>query len=93
LQVNDSRMQQVKILSAAMRLDQWSEEFIDSVEYLDVDKKVVVVVHQKLKHIMTDQLRYKSSLLTINLGLENRDKINEILLDRLIARLMDNIDS
>jgi nucleoside-triphosphatase len=77
-------MQQVKSLSAAMRLDQWSGEFIDS-EYLDVDKKVVVVVHQKLKHIMIDQLRYKSSLLTINLGLENRDKINEILLDRLIA--------
>jgi nucleoside-triphosphatase len=62
-----------------------SGEFIDSVEnLLDVDKKVVVVVHQKLKHTVTDQFRYKSSLL-INLGLENRDKVNEILLDRLIA--------
>jgi nucleoside-triphosphatase len=61
-----------------------SQEFIDSVEnLLEVDKKVVVVVHQKLNHIVTDQFRYKSSLL-INLGLENRDKVNEILLDRLI---------
>lgn len=58
-----------------------SGEFIDSVEnLLDVDNKVVVVVHQKLKHIMTDQFRHKSSLL-INLGLENIDKVNEILLE------------
>jgi nucleoside-triphosphatase len=61
-----------------------SGEFIESVEnLLDVDKKVVVVVHQKLKHIVIDQFRNKSSLL-INLGLKNRDKVNEILLDRLI---------
>jgi nucleoside-triphosphatase len=61
-----------------------SQEFIDSVEnLLEVDKKVVVVVHQKLNHTVTDQFRYKSSLL-INLGLENRDKVNEILVDRLI---------
>jgi hypothetical protein len=41
---------------------------------------------QKLKHMVTDQFRYKSSLL-INLGVENRDKVkrNEILLDRLIV--------
>ena len=40
-------------------MDLKSGEFIDSVEnLLDVDKKkVVVVIHQKLKHIVTDQFR------------------------------------
>ena len=62
-----------------------SREFIDSVKnLLDVDKKVIVVVHQKLQHLLTDEFRNKSSLL-INLDLENREKVNEILLDRLIA--------
>ncbi len=62
-----------------------SGEFVDSVKnLLDVDKKVIVVVHQKLQHAVTDEFRDKSSLL-INVGLENRDNINEILLDRLIA--------
>ncbi len=62
-----------------------SKEFIDSVKnLLEVDKKVIVVVHQKLQHLLTDEFRNKSSLL-INLDLENREKVNEILLDKLIA--------
>jgi nucleoside-triphosphatase len=62
-----------------------SEEFVDSVKnLLDVDKKVIVVIHQKLQHAVTDEFRDKSSLL-IDVGLENRDNINEILLDRLTA--------
>ena len=62
-----------------------SREFIDSVKnLLEVDKKVIVVVHQKLQHLLTDEFRNKSSLL-INLDLENREKVNEILFDRLIA--------
>ena len=62
-----------------------SRDFIDSVKNLfDVDKKVIVVVHQKLQHPLTDEFRNKSSLL-INLDLENREKVNQILLDRLIA--------
>ena len=62
-----------------------SREFIDSVKnLLEVDKKVIVVVHQKLQHLLTDEFRNKSSLLT-NLDLENREKANEILLDKLIG--------
>ncbi len=62
-----------------------SREFIDSVmmNLLDVDKKTIVVVHQKLQHPLTEQFRKKSSLL-INLDLGNREKVNEILLDRLL---------
>jgi nucleoside-triphosphatase len=62
-----------------------SREFIDSVKnLLDVDKKVIVVVHQNLQHHLTDEFRNKSSLL-INLNSENREKVKEILLDKLIA--------
>jgi nucleoside-triphosphatase THEP1 len=62
-----------------------ASDFIDSVKnLLDVDKKVIVVVHQKLQHLLTDEFRNKSSLL-INLDLENKEKVNQILLDRLIA--------
>jgi nucleoside-triphosphatase len=62
-----------------------SREFIDTVKnLLYVDKKVIVVVHQKLQHPLTDEFRNKSSLL-INLDLENREKVNQILLDKLIA--------
>lgn len=60
-------------------------EFVHCVKnLLYVNKKVIVVVHQKLQHVVTDEFRDKSGLL-INLGLENRDKVNEILLKRLIA--------
>jgi len=61
-----------------------SREFIDSVKnLLDLDKKIIVVVHQRLQHPLTEQFRKKSSLL-ISLGLVNREKVNEILLDRLL---------
>lgn len=61
-----------------------SREFIDSVKnLLNVDKKVIVVVHQKLQHLLTEEFKNKSSLL-INLDLQNREKVNELLLDRLI---------
>ena len=62
-----------------------SKEFTDFVKnLLYVDKKVIVIVHQKLQHLLTDEFRNKSSLL-INLDLENRDKVNQILFDRLTA--------
>jgi nucleoside-triphosphatase len=59
-----------------------SKEFIDSVkDLLNVDKKVIVVVHQKLVHAVTDEFRYKCSLL-IEMNLQNREKISEILLSK-----------
>jgi nucleoside-triphosphatase len=60
-----------------------SKEFIDSVKDLPhvVDKKVIVVVHQKLVHAVTDEFRYKCSLL-IEMNLQNREKISEILLSK-----------
>jgi nucleoside-triphosphatase THEP1 len=37
-----------------------SREFVGSVkDLLYVDKKVIVVVHQKLQHAVTDEFRYK----------------------------------
>ena len=61
-----------------------SREFIDSVKnLLDVDKKTLVVVHQRLQHPVAEEFRKKSSLL-ISLDLENREKVNERLLDRLL---------
>ncbi|MGB9169219.1 MAG: NTPase [Nitrososphaeraceae archaeon] len=61
-----------------------SREFIDVVKnLLNVDKKVIVVVHQKLPHLLIDEFKNKSSLL-INLDLKNRQKFSEILLDRLM---------
>ena len=64
-----------------------SKEFIYSYSLknlLYVEKKVVVVLHQKLQHPLIDEFRNKSSLL-INLDLKNREKVNEILFDKLIA--------
>ena len=59
-----------------------SKEFIDSVKHLlNVDKKVIVVVHQKIVHAVTDEFRYKCSLL-IEMNLQNREKISEILLSK-----------
>ena len=61
-----------------------SREFIESVKnLLDVDKKTIVVVHQRLQHPLTEEFRKKSSLL-ISLDLANREKVNERLLDRLL---------
>ena len=61
-----------------------SIEFINSAKnLLEIDKKIIVVVHQHSPdHPLVDQFKNKSSLL-INIDLENREKINEILLNRL----------
>ena len=71
-----------------MRLVRWrlkSKELVDSArKLLDVNKKVIVVGHEKRQHPLIDEFRNKSNLL-INLDLENREKVNEILFDRLIA--------
>ena len=62
-----------------------SIEFINSAKnLLEIDKKIIVVVHQMLRHPLVDQFKNKSSLL-INIDLENREKINEILLNRLLV--------
>ena len=62
-----------------------SIEFINSAKnLLEIDKKIIVVVHQMLRHPLVDQFKNKSSLL-INIDLENRVKINEILLNRLLV--------
>jgi nucleoside-triphosphatase len=59
-----------------------SREFIDSVKnLLHTEKKVIVVVHQKLQHPLIDEFRNKSSLV-IELDLKNREKVNEILFDK-----------
>jgi nucleoside-triphosphatase len=51
---------------------------------LNTDKKVIVVMHQKLEHPLTDEFRKKSSsLFNVNLG--NREGLIETLLDRLSA--------
>lgn len=61
-----------------------SIDFINSVKnLLGVDKKVIVVVHQKLHHPLTDQFRKKSSLL-INIDLENREKVSEMLIREIM---------
>lgn len=61
-----------------------SREFTDSVKkLLDVDKKVIVVVHQKLQHPLTEQFKKKSSLI-IDLNLENRQNVIQMLVNRLL---------
>ena len=62
-----------------------SKEFVDVVKnLLNTDKKVIVVMHQKLEHPLTDEFRKKSSsLFNVNLG--NRKGLIETLLDRLSA--------
>jgi nucleoside-triphosphatase len=62
-----------------------SKEFVDVVKnLLNTDKKVIVVMHQKLEHPLTDEFRKKSSSL-ININLGNRGGLIETLLDRLTA--------
>ena len=59
-----------------------SLHFIDSVKnLLIVDKKVIVVIHHKLQHPLIEQFKKKSRLI-INIDLENRAKVNQILLNR-----------
>lgn len=61
-----------------------SIDFINSLKnLLGVEKKVIVVVHQKLHHPLTDQFRKKSSLL-ININLENREKVSEMLIREIM---------
>jgi len=62
-----------------------SKQFVNSVtNLLDVQKKVIIVIHQKVQHPLVAQFRKKSSLL-ITLDLGNREKIKEILLGRIIS--------
>ena len=62
-----------------------SIEFINSAKnLLEIDKKIIVVVHQMLRHPLVEQFKNKSSFL-INIDLENREKVNEILLHGLVA--------
>ena len=62
-----------------------SKEFVDVVKsLLNSDKKIIVVIHQKLEHPLIDEFRKKSSsLISINLG--NREGLSESLVDRLTA--------
>ena len=62
-----------------------SKEFVDAVKNLfNTDKKIIVIIHQKLEHTLTDEFRKKfSSLININLG--NRERAIETLLNRLSA--------
>jgi nucleoside-triphosphatase len=59
-----------------------SREFIGSVKnLLYTEKKVIVVVHQKLQHPLIDEFRNKSSLV-IELDLKNREEVNGMLFDK-----------
>jgi nucleoside-triphosphatase len=62
-----------------------SREFMDSVKkLLDVGKKVIVVVHQKIHHPLIEQFKKKSSLI-IDLNLGNRENVYQILVNRLLV--------
>ena len=57
-----------------------SIKLINSAKILhEIDKKIIVVVHQMLRHPLVEQFEIKSSFV-INIDLENREKVNEILL-------------
>jgi nucleoside-triphosphatase len=62
-----------------------SKEFIDTARnLLKTNKKVMMVVHQRLEHTLVNDFREKSSFLfSINLG--NREKVVKTLFDRLIV--------
>jgi len=78
---------QLLMSSFVTRLVPWSsnrEKFTDSVKnLLHIDKKAIVVVHQKLKHRLIDEFRNKSDLL-IELDLNNREYANDLLLDKCL---------
>jgi nucleoside-triphosphatase THEP1 len=62
-----------------------SKEFVDAVKnLLNTDKKIIVIMHQKLEHPLIDEFRKKSSPL-ININLGNRERVIETVLDRLSA--------
>jgi nucleoside-triphosphatase len=82
---NAIRNSDIIICDEAGPMELKSKDFTDSIKnLLSIDKKVVVVIHQKLQHPLTDELRSKSSLL-INLDLQNRERVSDVLLDKLIA--------
>jgi nucleoside-triphosphatase len=62
-----------------------SKEFTDAArDLLKTDKRVIIVVRQKLEHALVNEFKEKSSfLISINLG--NREKASELLLDRLFV--------
>lgn len=60
-----------------------SKEFVDCVKsILNLDKPVIVVVHRTLRHPVIDQFRNRASF-SINIDLQNRNKVPALLLDRL----------
>jgi nucleoside-triphosphatase len=60
-----------------------SKELVNAMKnLLNTDKRVIVVMHQKLEHPLTDEFRKKSSSL-ININLGNREGLIETLLDKL----------
>jgi nucleoside-triphosphatase len=62
-----------------------SKELVGVVKnLLNTNKKVIVVMHQKLEHPLSDEFRKKSSSL-ISINLRNREGLIETLLDRLSA--------
>ena len=62
-----------------------SKELVDVMKnLLNTDKKVIVVMHQKLEHTLADEFRKKSSSL-ISINLRNREGLIETFLDRLSA--------
>jgi len=60
-----------------------SKEFVDCAkDMLELNKPIIVVVHKRLQHPVIDQFRKKASLL-INVDLQNRNKVPDLLLGRL----------
>lgn len=60
-----------------------SEEFVEAVEKLfEANKKVIVVIHQNLKHPLINEFRRKSASL-IKINLENRGRVIETILKSL----------
>ncbi|MGH9922317.1 MAG: NTPase [Nitrososphaerales archaeon] len=60
-----------------------SQEFVDCVKsILDLDKPIIAVVHKSLRHPVIDQFRNRASF-SINIDLHNRNKVPDLLLDRL----------
>lgn len=60
-----------------------SSEFVDCVkDMVNLDKPIVAVVHKRLRHSVIDSCREKVILL-INLDIQNRNKVPDLLLDRL----------
>jgi nucleoside-triphosphatase len=77
--MNELRNSDVIICDEIGPMELKSKEFVDAVKnLLNTDKKVIVVIHQKLQHPLSDEFRKKSSFM-INLDLENREKVSEKL--------------